>query len=76
MSLQSAMAFIAACRDGAMSREELDALEPDSIRPALFDRAWASGYAFSGAEFEQALRLDILARLATARRPGSGRAAQ
>lgn len=74
MSLQSAMAFIAACRSGGVDLAELAAEDPAAVRPALFACARTSGYDFSETEFERALRLDILARLAPAHRLASDRA--
>jgi len=74
MSLQSAMAFIAACRNGGVDLAAVAAGDPVAVRPALFARARTSGYDFSRTEFERALRLDILARLAPAHRPASDRA--
>ncbi|MET4701024.1 hypothetical protein ABIE65_004068 [Constrictibacter sp. MBR-5] len=74
MSLQSAMAFIAACRSGGVDLAAVAAGDPAAVRPALFARARTSGYDFSQTEFERALRLDILARLAPAYRSSPGAA--
>jgi len=72
MSLQSAMAFIAACRSGGVDLSAMAVEDPAAVRPALFARARASGYDFSETAFERALRLDILARLAPVHRPSPG----
>ena len=70
MSLQAAMTFVFACREGRVAVDDLSEADPSDVRPRLFARAAAAGFAFSEGEFDRALRLDVAARLA--RRQGNG----
>lgn len=70
MTLQAAMAFVLACREGRVALDDLAEADPSEVRRLLFERAAAAGFAFSEGEFDRALRLDVAARLA--RRPDPG----
>ena len=75
MTLQAAMTFVRACREGRVAVDDLGDADPSEVRRLLFARAAAAGFVFAESEFDRALRLDVAARLAPRRGSGRGDAA-
>jgi hypothetical protein len=71
MSVQAARDFIAACREGRVSVDDLPA-SGSNPRAALCRLGAEAGYAFDGDELERALGFDTSLKLIAARRRGAG----
>lgn len=71
MSVQAALDFIAACREGRVRLDDLPSRGADP-RAALCRLGAESGYAFDGDQLERALGFDVNLKLIAARRRDTG----